>query len=161
MKKQLIVGMIVLIIGVGLSGCNEISDKKNMAGGTTEYNIGESVTVGNIKYTFLSTYWEESYDIYWYKLEIKGENIGYEQESSRITVTKYEMENGYKYNPTLGYEYVYFSINPGRSETGIISCSDSQLSSGIDRDFLPVAKIYLEIGDFIPQEGDTSIILNV
>ena len=154
--------LIIILLFVGLSGCNSTSDTRNADGEAVEYNLGESVIVGSIKYTFLSVYWEESWDTYSYKLEIKGENIGNVKETSQISVKEYEMENGYRYSPAIGYGTAHFSINPGKNETETISCpEDSQLISGIDRDFLPVAKIYLEIGEIYQPSERTTIVLNV
>ena len=163
MNKHLIVlGIAVLLICVGLSGCTNNSDTEDVNEEPSEYNLGESFIVGNIKYTFLSDYWEESWDTYWYYLEVKAENIGLEVESSRIWITDYEMENGYKYNPTTGHGWVDFFINPGKNDTQTIRCSeDTQTIRGIDRDYLPVAKIHMGIHEITSASKGTPIIIYV
>ena len=87
---------------------------------------------------------------------MKGENVGNELTRSQIIVIKYEMEDGFLYNPFANYGLVVFSINPGRNETELISCpEDSTLIPGVDRDFLPISKVYLIVDNSI------DIVLNV
>jgi len=161
-KHLMVLGITVLLICVGLSGCNETSDTNDIEEGIAEYNIGESVIVENIKYTFLSAYWEESGGSYRYKLEIKGQNICNIKQTSYIDIKWYEMENGFRYEPIIPYGYTFFSINPGKEETTTIGCpEDSQFISGIDRDFLPVAKIHLEIREYMSSSEVIMIIINV
>jgi hypothetical protein len=162
MKKQLVIfGIIVLLICVGLSGCNETTHKNN-ENVIVEKNIGDSIIIGNIKYTFLSAYWEKPSDTYIYNLEIKCENIGNTAGSGYINIKEYEMQNGYKYNQYWMFDTYPISINPGRNET--ITMESYEMSSfglGIDREFLPVAKIYLVISEDPSLTEVTSILLNV
>lgn len=135
--------MAVLLICVVLSGCTEQKGNGGFFSGTTTYSIGDTVTVGNIKYTFLSANWEESWGSYYYKWEVKGENMVNIQTSGTLRVTKYVMENGYIYEPSyfMDTTSTTFTINPGKDTTKTISCYDST----IDRDFLPIDKIYFSI----------------
>jgi hypothetical protein len=151
MKKQLVIfGIIVLLICVGLSGCNEDSNKNSNSG---EKNIGDSIIFENIKFTFLSAYWE---DLTYY-LNVKLENIGSEVQNGYVVITKYEMKNGYKYETVGMPSSGYFNINPGKSETKQVDGS----SYVIDKDFLPVSKIYLSIKKGILGENGIEVILNV
>jgi len=156
MKKQLIiVGIIVLLITVGLSGCSEESK-------TVFLNIGDSITVEKIKYTFLSADWTESWGAYTYNLKIKGENLANEEVTGYVALLKYEMKNGYMYEhsemfgTSIGTK---FTINPGKEQIQTFTSSGE-----IDRDFLPVAKIHLDIrksSNGYSYEYLKSIVLNV
>ena len=64
----------MLIVTEFLCGCNDYIPEKR------EFKIGESVTFENIKYTFLSAYWNNTV----YTLEIKGENIGSNKQEVNI-----------------------------------------------------------------------------
>jgi len=134
MKKQLmIIGIIVILLTVGLSGCNENIPEK------IEYNISESLIFENIKYTFLSAYWTDSI----YKLKIKAENIDNKnRQSSNVLITQYKMQNGYTYNPAreYGITFITFDLALFENDTKILIDYSS-----IDKDFLPVAKIYLQL----------------
>ena len=133
-KKIMIVGIIVLLIAVGLSGCNETKQTSK-----TVYNIGESLIFENIKYTFLSAYWNDST----YTLKIKAENIDNKNKvSSNVWITQYKMQNGYTYNPVrmYGWTFITFDLNLFENDTKVLTDFSS-----IDRDFLPVAKIYLQL----------------
>jgi hypothetical protein len=150
---------VVICLSIIFTGCTEISDTSNdgtsnNGGGQpkTNYNIGDTMQYGNFKYTFVSVNWVESWDRYYYKLEIKAENIGIAKESSTVEATLIVMENGYQYEPSWIYdtESVDYSVNPGKDSTKTISISDYT----IDRDFLPVDKIHLNV-DY------KNIILNV
>ena len=158
MKKQLIIiGIIILLLIVGLSGCSS----NNQSSGKTVYNIGDSITVENIRYTFLSAKWVESWGSYKYNLEIKGENIGKEVTTGYVALLKYEMENGYKYEHSNFFIGTQFTINPGKELIQTISSNSGE----IDRDFLPVAKLHI---DFRKQSSNPlsyiwlkTIVLNV
>ena len=156
MKKQLlIIGMIALLVCVGLSGCNQQTTTKS------NYNIGDSIVVGNIRYTFLSADWADSST---YNLNIKGENLGTSVATGIIAIIKYEMRNGYSYthNDMFGLNTVgtTFTINPGREQTQTISSYNE-----IDRGFLPVSKIYLNFrklaSDGYSYDFIKAIVLNV
>jgi hypothetical protein len=122
-----------MMIGmVFLCGCNDdVSEKR-------EYRIGESLIFENIKYTFLSAYWNDNV----YTLEIKAENIGNKKESSNLKIFEYEMQNGNTYNPVRMYNKTFITFDLGLFENDTKVLTDF---SSIDRDFLPVAKIYLII----------------
>lgn len=152
MRKTAIIVITFMMVGIGfLSGCNNIVEK-------IEFKIGESVVFENIKYTFLSAYWNDSV----YTLKIKGENIANEKESSNVMIIKYEMQNGYTYKPlkVYGVTAVPFNLNPGGNDTQTLIDYSS-----IDRNFLPVAKIYLIIyypgGELTLYKNSRAIEINV
>ena len=123
----------LMVIGIGfLCGCNDNTFEKN------EYKIGESLIFENIKYTFLSAYWNDTT----YTLKIKAENIGNKEESSNVMITQYEMQNGYTYTPfkIWGRTFITFKLDPFGNDTKVLTDF-----STIDRDFLPVSKIYLQL----------------
>ena len=135
MKKQLIIiGIIVLLITVGLSGCTSNNESKQ-----TVYSIGDSIVVGNIRYTFLSAEWTESWGSNVYNLKIKGENLANQEVTGYVALLKYEMENGYIYEHSNFFIGTEFTINPGKEQIQTISSSGE-----IDKDFLPVAKIHID-----------------
>jgi len=146
MKKQLIiVGMVILLLSIGLSGCFG-GDEEGTKNNPIVINFGDSVTHGSIKLTFLSADWVKPYS--WsddsakiFKIEVKGENVGTAEDSVFVKITKYEMSNGYTYSDD--YIWSYFSINPGRNETSTVD----ETSGLIDKDFLPVAKVYMTIDE--------------
>ena len=138
MKKIIVLIIVSMVIGIGfLSGCTQSEQSESKK---TIYNLGDSITVENIKYTFLSAKGSESWGGYTYNLEIKGENLAKEEVTGYVAVIKYEMENGYSYEHNEMFSIgTKFTINPGKTQTKTI------ISSGeIDKDFLPVAKIYIE-----------------
>jgi len=148
MKKQLlIIGIIVLLVCVGLSGCT--GEDKGSENNPKVINLGDSITHGTIRVTFLSATWVKPYDwsdSYYYDLEVKGENIGSAEDSVFVKITKYEMANGYTYSDD--YIWQSFSLNPGRSGTLTIrSVGGGMAGQIIDRDFLPVAKIYVTLDE--------------
>ena len=157
MKKQLIIiGIIVLLITVGLSGCTG-----NNNSGQTIYNIGDSLVVENIRYTFLSAEWLETG---YYSLKIKGENLAKQEVTGYVALLKYEMKNGYIYEHRENFGFggigTEFTINPGKEITKTISSSGE-----IDRDFLPVAKIHIDFrkegSNPVSYDWLKSIVLNV
>ena len=153
MKIQfIIISIFTLIIFIGLSGCNDNIPEKR------EYNLGESVIFENIKYTFLSAYWNDTI----YTLEIKAENLGDKKESSNVMVTQYEMQNGNTYIPIkmYGVTFVTFDINPFGNDTKVITDFSS-----INKNFLPVVKIYLQLyspgGELVYSNNTKPIEINV
>lgn len=165
MRKMALLLIALTVISVGfLSGCNEQNNNQNSS--KTNYNIGESITVGNIRYTFLSASWDTNYlgsEIY--SLKVKGENLGNIQTTGIIAITQYKMENGYIYKHSelggwsIGAE---FTINPGKEVIKTISSNSGE----IDRDFLPVDKIYIEFRKESPSNPFSyiwikSIVINV
>jgi hypothetical protein len=124
-----LISLIVIEIGF-LCGCNDKIPEKR------EYNIGESLIFENIRYTFLSAYFNNST----YTLKIRAENIGNNRESSNVMITQYKMQNGYTYNPVrmYGFTFITFDLNLFKSDTKTLTDF-----STIDRDNLPVEKIYL------------------
>lgn len=133
MRRIAIFLISLMIIGTGvLCGCNKnISEKR-------EYRIGESLIFENIKYTFLLAYWNDNV----YTLKIKAENIVNKKESSNLKIFQYEMQNGNIYNPVRMYDKTFITFDLGTFENDTKVLTDF---SSIDRDFLPVAKIYLTI----------------
>jgi len=156
MKKEIIiVGIMLVLIAVGLNGC--MGDEEG-----SKINLGDSITHGTIRVTFLSASWVKPYDwsdYYYYSLEVKGENIGSAEDSVFVKITKYEMANGYTYSDD--YIWEFFSLNPGRNITLTVNSKDGL----IDRDFLPVAKIYVTLDEnanpMLPVENPIHLILNV
>lgn len=159
MKKMAILILALMMVSIGfLCGCNQQATTKS------NYNIGESIVVENIRYTFLSAEWVESWGSYSYKLTIKGENLGTSKATGIIAIIRYTMENGYTYEHNIMYDGLYgttFTINPGKEQTLTIT----SYSGEIDRDFLPVAKISL---DFRKENSNAlsftyikSVVLNV
>ena len=153
MKKEIIAGIIMLILITCLSGC--VGDT------VREINLGDSVTHGTIKVTFLSATWKEQSDWSYghYSINVQAEYIGTSEDSVFVIIKKYEMTNGYTYSDDYTWDYI--SLNPGKSET-------SEIDSGygvIDSDFLPVAKIYITLDEnanpMLPEENPIHIILNV
>ena len=134
MRTIVILLISLILIGIGiLCGCNDDYTPEKR-----EYKIGESVIFENIKYTFLSAYWNDNT----YTLKIKAENVGINEESSNVMITQYEMQNGYTYTPFKIYDrtFVTFYLNPFKNDTKVLTDF-----STINRDFLPVAKIYLQL----------------
>ena len=136
-----------------LCGCNNdyIPEKR-------EFNLGESVIFENIKYTFLSAYWNDSV----YVLEIRGENVESNKlESSNVFIIQYEMKNGNTYRPPklYGITAVTFYLNLWENDTKILTDYSS-----IDRNFLPVTKIYLQLyspGGYVYPSNTKPIEINV
>ena len=95
-------------------GCNDKTPEKR------EYNIGESLIFENIKYTFLSAYWNDST----YTLKLKAENIDNKnKESSNVMITQYKMQNGYTYNPVrmYGMTFITFDLNLFGNDTKVLT----------------------------------------
>jgi hypothetical protein len=160
MKKTIIMLTILMLISIGiLSGC--IGDKEGSENNPKVMNLGDSVTYGDTKITFLSAAWETvtmTSTYHMYVLRVAGENMGSANESFYVTITKYEMANGYTYSES---RWSYFNLKPGAYKTDIIQSRHDL----IDRDFLPVSKIYITIdtvsGRNMPHENPVYIILNV
>jgi len=156
-----VVGIVVLFIFIELNGC--IGEEGSSEDNPKVLNLGDSIIHRNIKITFLSAYWEEldswGKTITRYNLDLKGENIGLEKDSVYVEITKYEMANGYSYSSS--YALTSFTLEPGRNSTESIR-DDREV---IDRDFLPVVKIYITIDEnLLPlTDGENVIyaILNV
>ena len=152
-KQLLIVGIVFILLIVGLSGCNDNIPEKR------EYNIGESLIFENINYTFLSAYWNDSI----YTLKIKAENIDNKnRETSNVMITQYKMQNGFTYKPVrmYGMTFITFDLNLFGNDTKVLTDFSS-----INRDFLPVAKIYLQLyspgGQWTYSDNTKSIEINV
>jgi len=152
MTAIFLISLMVIVIGF-LCGCNDNIPEKR------EYNIGESLIFENIRYTFLSAYWNDST----YTLKIKAENIDNKnKESSNVMITQYKMQNGYTYKPVrmYGMTFITFDLNLFGNDTKVLTDFSS-----IDRDFLPVAKIYLQLyspgGQFTYSKNTKSIEINV
>jgi hypothetical protein len=153
MKTIAILIISLILIGIEfLCGCNDYVPEKR------EYKIGESVIFENIKYTFLSAYWNDSV----YTLKIKGENIGSnKQESSNVIITQYEMQNGNTYRPIKAYGITAVTFYLSLWENDIKILTDF---SSIDRNFLPVTKIYLQLyspGGYVYPSNTKPIEINV
>ena len=144
----------LILIGIGfLCGCNNYIPEKR------EFNLGESVIFENIKYTFLSAYWNDSV----YVLEIRGENVGSNKlESSNVFIIQYEMKNGNTYRPPklYGITAVTFYLNLWENDTKVLTDFTT-----INKDFLPVAKIYLQLyspgGQLVYSNNTKPIEINV
>lgn len=154
----------ILIIFVGLSGC--INEEGSSENNPKNINLGDSINYGNIKITFLSATWEKASswsDTYNYVLKVKGENIGLEEDSVFVKITKYEMENGYSYSDD--YIWGSFILNPGRNSTSSIHSNSGSDWNLIDRDYLPVVKIYVTLDEnanpMVQEQNPIYIILNV
>jgi hypothetical protein len=142
MKKQIvIVGIIILLFLVGFSGCiSDNSRNSNLNVGDTSFNhnLGDSMTVGDIKYTFSST-GMNAFGAY--HVSINAENIGIRATTAAISVTKYITENGYEYTPqSWESSSSRKDVNPGRTEGLIV------WTSAVDSQFLPVVRIHLRVG---------------
>jgi len=160
--KLIILVVIVLLLIVGFSGC--IGDKEGSENNPKVMNLGDSITYGDIKITFLSATWETTttWTInYKYVLTLKGENIGLAHDSVFVMIKKYEMANGYTYS-SGGFLNTLFSLQPGRNSTKKIN--SDQGGQIIDREFLPVAKIYVTLdlhgNPYLPPEKPFYIVLN-
>ncbi|MCJ7572237.1 MAG: hypothetical protein MUO82_10255 [Candidatus Thermoplasmatota archaeon] len=147
-----LISLMVIVIGF-LCGCNDKIPEKR------EYNIGESLIFENIRYTFLSAYWNDTT----YTLKIKAENIDNKnRESSNVMITRYKMQNGYTYDPVrmYGVTFITFDLNLFGNDTKVLTDFSS-----IDRDFLPVSKIYLQLyspgGQWIYSKNTKPIEINV
>jgi len=147
MKKTLIsILFVVLLIIAFFSGCTEESqtDNSSTEQSRSSFNIGDSLTVEELEYTFLSAKWvNRSPRPYWgYQIKIKCKNEGSTQSSSTILSTLYITENGDEIEPKSNDGHVTgFTIKPGSESTITIECKDSTL----DRD-LPIEEVYITIG---------------
>ncbi len=161
MKRYLnVFGMIILLIFIGLSGCldeeiNDNNDDSDGNGSTLHYlNIGDSIIVGNINYTFVKAYpvVRISDGFSFFTVEIDGKNIGSIDVRSYVTASLYEMENGNKYDSPLSINSTAsFILSPGESKQSFFSCSEDDLNI----DFSQIAKVYIAI------DTTANIVLNV
>lgn len=151
-KKSTAVVVVLVIVGLVIGGLFYIGFFDFLSG-PESVNLGDSITEGDLKYTFVSAGWEKyqyGNDEYFY-LEVKAENIGKEEATGYLSDFVYEMENGYKYEDT--YKSCSFIVDPGRNETEIIKCSNNI----IDKEFLPVAKVHFKVSESNPSiYGTTS-----
>lgn len=147
MKKKLIVIGIIIIQLVLLCGC--ISDNSTPRDIDLDslmrearffnHNLGESITVGDIKYTFVSARWKEGWGA-GYQVEIDVENIGIRKATASVSILKYITQIGYEYTPHSWDSSNSKDVNPGRTDSIVLT------SSAVDKDFLPVVEIHLRVG---------------
>jgi len=160
MKKQLILTIIVVILLIiGLCGCNGDDGADHNNNDLIEYtefiDIGEKITIDFVEYNFTKAYWVtrfvDNYQIF--TVEINADNLLINNQASQIVAIKYEMQNGESFNaPDIERSFCNFTFSPNQKNVyGSISCPEDYFNM----EALPVAKVYLKIGDY------ANIVLNV
>jgi hypothetical protein len=86
-----------------------------------------------------------------FTIEINGTNTGSFYKNGYVTVIKYKMENGIKYDPPLSTNSTAsFTLSPWESKKSYIYCSEDELKI----DYSKIAEVYLLIGGAIDRVLD-------
>jgi len=143
MKKQLIIiGVVVLLVTVGLSGCFESTSTPTIP--TIHVKLNETFTVNKIEYTFTSflvnngSVFEGSF----IELGLDIKNTDIRNITTSINLSKVESSDGYFYSVGFQSGEPPYSVQPGETYH-----KDMLLSSNFTEGDSTLVRLYMSIED--------------